>query len=162
MTATTFRDPPVNTGDGSKRLRSVLSAKCDARQHGVSSPVPQWALLPRPHFIFHELPTSPVRFLNCTSSFTALQYMLSSALIYWWASKEMLGKENEQEGGVLWDWFCRCRANGFFGPFPVLLCEPSFLSLPHLLLTSLKSLFYKALRALSAVRTNLASSDLVP
>lgn len=30
------------------------------------------------------------------------------------------------------------------------------------LLTSLKSLFYKALRALGAVRTNLASSDLLP
>lgn len=125
MTATTFRDPPVNTGDGSKPSRSVLSAKCDARQHAASSPLPPWASLPRPHFIFHEPPTSPVRFLNCTSPFMALQYMLRSALIYWWASKEMLSKENEQEGGVLWDWFCGCRANGFsfFVPFPVLLCE---------------------------------------
>lgn len=34
----------------------------------------------------------------------ALQYVFGSALIYWWASEEALGKENEQEGGALWDW----------------------------------------------------------
>lgn len=49
---------------------------------------------PRPHFIFHGPPTSPVRFLNRTSAFIALQYMLSSALIYWWARIEMCSKEN--------------------------------------------------------------------
>lgn len=41
-------------------------------------------------------------------------------------------------------------------------CATVFLSLLHPLLTSLKSLFYKALGALSAVRANLAPSDLVP
>lgn len=78
----------------------------------------------------------------------------------------MCSKENEQGGGVLWDWCCRRRANGFFCAVPHesrgCFCATVFLSLLHPLLTSLKSLFYKALGALSAVRANLAPSDLVP
>lgn len=82
----------------------------------------------------------------------------------------MCGKENEQGGDILWD-SCRCRRSCCCNSFCAIpheshgcFCVTSavFHSLLHLLLTSLKSIFYKALRAQRAVRTNLAPSDLVP